>query len=170
MYFSGNSPSVNSHNVTLSKPSLLPTSYAMYFSGNSPSANSRNVTLWISSVGQRKRTDIISPREILSVPGISGTDLLNPLQYAADMFHNFAHIDHFARCPFMPSGTAVYFSTRQMTFTTSSMSIGFARWPFMPAAWAAAMSSAKALAVMATIGMVSPSGRSAMLRIAWVAS
>ena len=25
-------------------------------------------------------------------------------------------------------------NTRQMTFMTSSMSIGFARWPFMPAA------------------------------------
>lgn len=40
------------------------------------------------------------------------------------------------------------------------MSMGFAMWPFMPAARAAAMSSSKALAVMARMGMEPESGRS----------
>lgn len=40
------------------------------------------------------------------------------------------------------------------------MSMGFAMWPFMPAARAAAMSSSKALAVMARMGMEPASGRS----------
>ena len=40
------------------------------------------------------------------------------------------------------------------------MSMGFAMWPFMPAARAAAMSSSKALAVMARMGMEPASERS----------
>lgn len=59
---------------------------------------------------------------------------------------------------------------RAMVLTTSSMTIGLDRWLFMPASRDACTSSAKALAVIAMMGMVRPSGRPSRLRIARVAS
>ena len=57
-----------------------------------------------------------------------------------------------------------------MVLTTSSMTIGLDRCPFMPAASERCTSSAKALAVIAMMGMVRPSGLPAMVRMALVAS
>ena len=59
---------------------------------------------------------------------------------------------------------------RAMVLITSSITIGFERCPFIPASKDACTSSAKALAVMAMIGIARASGRFCILRIALVAS
>ena len=68
-----------------------------------------------------------------------------------------------ARCPF-PS----YFSASSSTFSRCGISSGFAMWPFMPAFKAFCLSSSKALAVMAKMGMpaLRGSGRARMRRVA----
>ena len=59
---------------------------------------------------------------------------------------------------------------RAMVLITSSITIGFDRCPFIPASREACTSSAKALAVIAMIGIWAASGRFCILRIALVAS
>ena len=51
-------------------------------------------------------------------------------------------------------------STSSITRLSSFISIGFATWAFMPSAMAFALSSAKALAVMAMMGIFESSGSS----------
>ena len=66
---------------------------------------------------------------------------------------------------------ATYLSRfRAMVLITSSITMGFDRCPFIPASREACTSSAKALAVIAMIGIVRPSWRSSRLRMAFVAS
>ena len=65
---------------------------------------------------------------------------------------------------------AYWFRFRAMAFTTSSMTMGFDKCPFMPASKDACTSSAKALAVMAIMGISTASGRFGRLRMALVAS
>ena len=59
---------------------------------------------------------------------------------------------------------------RAMVLITSSTTMGFDKCPFIPASKDACTSSAKALAVMAMIGMTTASGRFCILRMAFVAS
>ena len=57
-----------------------------------------------------------------------------------------------------------------MVFSTSGMTMGLDRWAFMPDWRQASTSSAKALAVMAMMGMDCPSGRldrARMARVVW---
>ena len=59
---------------------------------------------------------------------------------------------------------------RAMVLITSSITMGFDRCPFIPASKDACTSSAKALAVIAMIGIWAASGRFCILRMAFVAS
>ena len=68
--------------------------------------------------------------------------------------------------------TGLYYILRflEIVLTTSLITIGFDRCPFIPASMDACTSSAKALAVMAMIGICRASGRRGSARMAAVAS
>ena len=65
-------------------------------------------------------------------------------------------------------GEGSYFSASSSTFSRCGISSGFAIWPFMPAFRAFCLSSSKALAVIAKMGMpaLRGSGRARMRRVA----
>ena len=71
---------------------------------------------------------------------------------------------------FAPHSYLVSASTSAIVFLTVSILIGFARCLFIPASSDACTSSANALAVIAMIGIVFPSGRSSSDLMALVAS
>ena len=73
--------------------------------------------------------------------------------------HHFSFLIQRAACP-KNQLTHDFPSTSSITRLSSFISIGFATWAFMPSAMAFALSSAKALAVMAMMGIFESLGSS----------
>ena len=100
-------------------------------------------------------------------PFFKGERVLRLFQNSAALliFMRRTTISHFsfliqrAACP-KNQLTHDFPSTSSITRLSSFISIGFATWAFMPSAMAFALSSAKALAVMAMMGIFESSGSS----------